>query len=238
MKILLPILLFCSAATGYCDYSEPYGLIDDNKLAKVSGFIPKNWRAIALAKGDLNQDKLPDYALVIQKTDPANSQSSGGLIATDINTNPRHLLLLFAVKEDGKKKLIRKRIYRKFVPTLNMTSPDMAEPVSYIGINDGVLEAKFESETKGDSWNKENITYQFRYEAKSEQFRLISYENHTVNKATAMFQTKNIDLLKGKKDSAYGSMSSPRHRRDSEPFKTEKSWTICDIKQPLSFRLD
>lgn len=238
MKILLPILLLCSTSASYCDYSEPYGLIDENKLDKVAGFIAKNWQAIALAEGDLNQDELADYALIIQKTDPTNSHSSGGLIATNINTNPRHLLLLFTVKEGDQEKLIKKRVYRKFLPTLDAASPDMAEPVSYIGINDGVLETKFAAEIKGDSWRKEDITYQFRYEPESEQFRLINYENHTVNKATAMFEKQSIDLLNGKKDSAYGSMSSPRHRRDSEPFKTTENWTICDIKKPLSFRLD
>lgn len=238
MKILLPALLFLSASVGYCDYSEPYAPIDANKLGDVSGFIPKNWQAIALAAGDLNKDKQTDYALIIQKTDPANIQGTSGLVSTDINTNPRHLLILFTVKEGGQKKLIRKRVYRKFVPTINAASPNMAEPVSYIGINEGILETKFESEPKDDSWNREDITYQFRYHKKSEHFRLISYENHTVNKATAMFKKQSIDLVNGKQERAFGSMSSPRHRKDSEAFKASKHWTICDIKQPLSFRPD
>lgn len=238
MKILLPALLLLSTSVGYCDYSEPYAPIDANKLDKVSGFIPKNWQAIALAEGDLNKDKQTDYALIIQKTDPANIQGTGGLVSSDINTNPRHLLLLFTVKEDGQKKLIRKRIYRKFVPTINAASPNMAEPVSYIGINEGVLEVKFEAEPKDDSWNREDITYSFRYHPETENFRLINYENHTVNKATAMFKKQSIDLIKGHQENAYGSMSSPRHRRDNMPFKASSDWTICDIKQALSFRPD
>lgn len=237
MKILLPALLLLSTSVGYCDYSEPYAPIDQGKLDRVSGFIPKNWQAIALAQGDLNKDKQADYALIIQKTDPTNIQSSGsGLVTTDINTNPRHLLLLFTVKEDGQKKLIRKRIYRKFVPTINAKSPNMAEPVSYIGINEGIFEIKFKSEPQDDSWSKEDITYRFRYHAKTERFRLINYENHTVNKATAMFKKQSIDLAKGTKESAFGSMSSPRHRKDNESFKASSNWTICDIKQPLNFR--
>jgi hypothetical protein len=236
MKILLPALLLFITSAGYCDYSEPYAPIDKSRLKKVAGFIPENWTAIALAAGDLNKDGAKDYALIIQKTDPANIRSNGGLVATDINTNPRHFLILFTVKEDGQEKLIRKRIYRKFVPTINAASPNMTEPVSYVGINDGVLEIKFKSEPQDDTWSKEDITYRFRFHSKTERFRLVSYENHTVNKATAMFKKQSIDLDSGQQENAYGSMSSPRHRRDSEPFRTAASWTICDIKQPLSFR--
>lgn len=238
MKILLPALLCLSTSVGYCDYSEPYAPIDGNKLDKVSGFIPKHWEAIALAEGDLNKDKQTDYALIIQKTDPTNIQGTGGLVSNDINTNPRHLLMLFTVKDGGQKKLIRKRIYRKFVPTINAASPDMAEPVSYIGVNEGIFEIKFKSEPQDDSWSKEDITYRFRYHAKTERFRLTHYENHTVNKATAMFKKQSIDLAKGTKESAFGSMSSPRHRKDNESFKASSNWTICDIKNPLSFRPD
>ena len=239
MKTLLSALLIFSTSVGYCDYSEPYAPIDANKLDKIAAFIPKHWEAIALAEGDLNKDKQTDYALIIQKTDQANIQSSSGsLVSTDINTNPRHLLLLFTVKEGGQKKLTRKRIYRKFVPTINAASPDMAEPVSYIGVNEGIFEIKFKSEPQDDSWSKEDITYQFRYHAKTERFRLINYENHTVNKATAMFKKQSMDLVQGTKESAYGSMSSPRHRRDNETFRASSDWTICDIKKPLSFRPD
>jgi len=235
MKILLPALLAFSASVGYCDYSELYSPIDGGKLDILSGFIPQNWEAIALAEGDLNNDKKTDYALIIQKTDSRNIKSSGGMIDTDINTNPRHLLFLFTTQEDGQKKLIRKRIYRKFIPTMDATLPDMAEPVSYIGINDGVFEIKFKSEPQDDSWSKQDITYRFGYHEQSEQFRLTTYENHTVNKATAMFKKQSIDLVSGTQDSAFGSMSSPRHRRDSEAFNASKNWTMCDIKRPLSF---
>nr|CAA6820371.1 MAG: Unknown protein [uncultured Thiotrichaceae bacterium] len=236
MKILLPALLALSTSWGYCDYSEPYAPIDGTRLKQLSGFIPQNWEAIALAEGDLNNDKKTDYALIVQKIDPRNIRSSGGMIATDINTNPRHLLLIFTVKEDDQQKLIRKRIYRKFVPTLDKTLPNMAEPVSYIGINEGIFEIKFKSEPQDDSWSKQDITYRFGYHEQSEQFRLTTYENHTVNKATAMFKKQSIDLVSGTQDSAFGSMSSPRHRRDSEIFKASKHWTLCDIKKPLVFR--
>ncbi len=239
MKILLPGLLLFSTSASHCDYSEPYAPIDPEKLDKVSAFIPEHWRAIAVAEGDLNQDKQIDYALIIQKTDPANIQSSSSdPISRNINTNPRHLLLLFTIEEDNQKKLIRKRIYRKFVPTMNITSPNMVEPVSYIGINEGLFEIRFISEPQDNSWSRENITYHFAYHKKSERFKLTGYEKHAINKATAMFEKQTIDLANGQQENTYGSMSSPRHRKDTLPFKAPSDWTICDIKKPLTFKPD
>lgn len=239
-KSLTALFMLASVApvSGFGDYSELYKPLDSDRLEKVAAFIPANWKAIALAAGDLNNDNAEDYALVIQKTDQANLATNGGLVSTEIDTNPRHLLFLFEVRTEGQKQLIRKRIYRKFVPTINAASPDMAEPVSYIGINEGIFEIKFKSDPQNDTWSKEDITYRFRFHPESERFRLVNYENHTVNKATAMFKRQSIDLVNGKQESAFGSMSSPRHRRDSSAFRASDNWTICDIKQPLRFRPD
>lgn len=235
MKKLLATLLLLSPLSGQSDYSEPHAAVDESRLAKVTDFIPENWKAIALAAGDMNDDNKEDYALIIQKTDPQNTATNGGLVATETDTNPRHLLLLFTVQEDGQEKLIRKRIYRKFIPSLAADSPDMAEPVSYIGIDDNTLEIKFEDWTTEGSWQRNDITYKFRYDKGSGHFRLTFFEHHNVNKASGMFKKSSIDLLSGKQEKAFGSMSSPRHRRESNTIKTD-NWTICDIKKPLTFR--
>ena len=64
-------------------------------VKNVNGFIPKGWKSILLANGDLNNDKLEDIAVVIEKTDKANILKNENLGSEYLNLNPRILLILF-----------------------------------------------------------------------------------------------------------------------------------------------
>ncbi len=229
-----------STAGAYADYSAPFTPLDQKARAATDDFIPSGWRAIALAQGDLNQDERTDYALVIQQIDPENIHSVGGLVAVEIDANPRHLLLVFTDTSEADhagvgERLRRKRIYRRFIPSLNPEHPDRAEPLSYIGINTGLLEVKFESWGEAYSWERDDLTFKFRYDASSETFPLISFEQRNVHKATGMFKDVSVDLLQYEIQRAAGSMSSPKHRKSQADFIPTQDWTLCDIKQPLSF---
>lgn len=238
MKILIARLLtsFFIAAVAQADYSEPFTEIDATALETVDDFIPPGWKAIALAQGDLNDDERLDYALVIQDTDPDNIQGDGGLIATEVDVNPRHLLLLFGGDAEAGEMLSRKRIYRKFIPGLNPDEPDLAEPLSYVGINEGALEVKFEVWGGAYSFERDDITFRFRYDEASETFPLISFDHRNVHKATGMFKDFKADLVRNKLHKAAGSMSSPKHRKESGAFIPAQDWTPCDIKEPLVFK--
>lgn len=241
MKTLLTSLLLSAiiATNISADYSEPFAPLDENALAAVDDFIPPGSKAIALVQGDLNQDDITDYALVIQKTDPDNIHGGSGLIANEIDANPRHMVLLFGNNADDSSEegetLSRKRTYRKFIPGLNPEFPDMAEPFSYIGINEGTLDLKFEVWGGANSWLRDDLTFRFRYDDESETFRLISFDHHNVHKATGMFKDVSIDLVKQEMHKAAGSMSSPKHRKESAEFIPAQDWTPCDIKEPLIF---
>lgn len=243
MNKLIPGLLCCLLSPiAEADYSEPFSPIDEQALAQISSFIPDEWKAIALAQGDLNSDNKNDYALVIQAMNPDNirpTNSGGELISTSIDTNPRHLLLLFANapsdEQGADSRYSRKRIYRRFIPTLSPESPDMNEPLSYIAINEGLLEIKFKAEGIGESWERNDLTYQFAYQKTQDRFMLISHDLRTVNRISAMFEQNYLDLTTGELIKTSGSMSSPRHRKDQELLQISQHWTPCDIKQPLSF---
>ena len=238
MKKLLTALLLMTTANAHGDYSEPYSTLDETALKMVDDFIPPDWKAIALAQGDLNKDGQTDYALVIQDTNEANIKSSGGLIDEKIDANPRSLLVLFSnpgAEDDSAEKLSRKRIYRRFIPSLNPQLPEMAEPFSYIGINEGDLEVKFEVWATSGSWEKDHLTYRFRYQKKMDDFKLIVFDHRNVHRATGMFKDVTIDLVKKKMDKAAGSMSSPMHKKETLAFVAAQDWTPCSIKEPLVF---
>ena len=43
-----------------------------DKAKNVNGFVPTGWKTILSAKGDLNNDKLEDTVVVIEKDDKTN----------------------------------------------------------------------------------------------------------------------------------------------------------------------
>src|SRR5689334_16071442 len=61
----------------------------------IEDFVPKHWKILQTATGDLNKDKVDDVALVIQEMDPKKIEISDGLGIDTLDTNPRILIILF-----------------------------------------------------------------------------------------------------------------------------------------------
>ena len=64
LLFILSVFLICSLFA--------FGESFPDKAKNVNGFVPTGWKTILSAKGDLNNDKLEDVVIVIEKTDKAN----------------------------------------------------------------------------------------------------------------------------------------------------------------------
>ena len=71
------------------------------KAKNINGFVPKGWKTVLSAKGDLNNDKLEDVAIIIEKTDKANIVKNENLGSEYLNLNPRIFLVLFKQKMEA-----------------------------------------------------------------------------------------------------------------------------------------
>ncbi|SOD18328.1 hypothetical protein [Pedobacter xixiisoli] len=180
--------------------------------SKATDFVPKGWKLIAEAKGDLNKDGLEDVALVIENTNPKNIiNNSGKLGDPELNTNPRCLLVAFK-KPNGWYELFAKNT--TFIPPPNAEdAPCLLDPFGengYMEIVKGLLKIHFQNFYSCGAWEIYNFEYIFRYQ--HQKFELIGYNKSSMHRSsgeqtntTVNFSTLKMNYTSGSnafKDSA------------------------------------
>ena len=63
---VLSLFLICS----FYVFAENF----PQKAKSINDFVPKGWKELLVAKGDLNKDKLEDVAIIIEKDDKKKYQ--------------------------------------------------------------------------------------------------------------------------------------------------------------------
>lgn len=193
-KLLLILLLLIQIHS--FGQSEVIKLL--NKANAIEKLIPKNWKVLSTAKGDLNKDGINDLALVIENTDKKYLEiNEGGLGRDTINLNPRILGIYFG---NIKGEFIKKEQYNKFI--ILQDSPTMDEPFDGIEIlKNGVLKIDFHFWYSAGSWNMSNHTYKFRFQ--NNKFELIGYDSSDRHRGTGEtidysinFSTRRMNIWK------------------------------------------
>ena len=144
------------------------------KAKTVNDFIPKGWKKILTANGDLNKDKLEDTVIVIEKEDKENIKKNDVLGPDYLNLNPRILLILFKQK-DGAYILVAKNDKGFIKSEGSEDNPALMDTLSNISINKNVLKITFNYFMSAGSWNTSSDTYIFRFQ--NNVFELIGYES-------------------------------------------------------------
>src|SRR5262245_7311505 len=86
-----------------------------------AGLVPQGWTVEMESRGDLNGDGAPDLMLVLHMTDPANVITNDGLGTSELDTNPRMLVVAFTDKATKKYSLAladHTLIPRHTIPTM------------------------------------------------------------------------------------------------------------------------
>ncbi len=112
------------------------------KAKSVNDFIPKGWKQLFIAKGDLNKDNLEDVAIIIEKNDKKNIKKNESLGPDELNLNPRILLVLFKEK-DGTYTLAAKNDKGFIQSEGNEETPTLMDTLSNISIKKNVLKITF-----------------------------------------------------------------------------------------------
>ena len=142
------------------------------KAKTVNEFIPKGWKEISNTSGDLNNDKLKDTIIVIEKEDKKNIKKNDGLGPDYLNLNPRILLILFKQK-DGTYTLVSKND-KDFISSPNSEDePTLEDTFNGISIKNNTLIINFNYFYSAGSWGTSKTNYIFRYQ--NNDFELIGY---------------------------------------------------------------
>jgi hypothetical protein len=126
--------------------------------ASIGDFIPAGWAAIDTARGDLNNDRRADYAVVLEYPRHETLVRTIGSETIEIEGRPRILLVLFG-SADG---TLTRSCQSNTLILSETEGGMMGDPLDGIEIERGTLVVAF----WGGSSEKWNLTYRFRYQNK------------------------------------------------------------------------
>lgn len=191
LSFLFSTLLFITFTQSACATSQTGSF----PKSSYQSFVPKNWKILEKAQGDLNQDGQADLALIIEDTNPENLVANAGVGNHVLNTNKRKLLILFK-QENG----YQLAASNTTLPSEgDVESPCLADPLGEseaLSIQKGVLRVHLHYWLSCGSWYVTNHTYTFRYQ--NNAFKLIGYDVDDFHRATGESTARSINFLTGK----------------------------------------
>ena len=214
-------------------FAQPDSLMLGTMGPSMEKLVPKGWKVLASAKGDLNKDKAEDLVFVIQKNDPKNKKPNEGLGTDTLDLNPRILAIYFL---DVKKKLFVKKLQSNIVPVRD--SPTMDEPLDELKITDrGVLQIGILHWYSAGTWFTSSHDYKFRYQ--NNAFALIGYDRYEYHRGSGESTDYSINFSTRK-------MSISRsHSTEDAPagttwkdFKLEKLKTISSLGKLFAWEFE
>lgn len=189
-----------------------------DKAKNVNGFVPTGWKTILSAKGDLNNDKLEDVAIIIEKTDKANIVKNENLGSEYLNLNPRILLVLF--KQKNGSYILAGKNDKGFIKSEgNKESPALMDTLDSISIKNNILKIKLNYFLSAGSWSVTQNTYTFRFQ--NQKLELIGFDNNSFMRNSDDQEEFSINFSTNKlKITTGGNMFDEKANKPKEECKT------------------
>jgi len=205
----------------------------------IEDFVPVNWKIIKQAEGDLNKDKKADAVLIIENTDSSNILQNESLGSSELNLNPRYLLILFKTEKGYELKELNKT----FIPTEgNAESPYLTDPLmdGGIEIQNDVINLSLNYWYSCGSWYTGTNTYTFRFQ--HNEFELIGFDSNEFHRASGEitfisinFSTKKMSITTGDNifdEDADGNKIESEEKTEWKTFKLDKFQNLKTLKVP------
>ncbi len=205
---------------------------DANTKADYQSFIPKNWKVIRKVQGDLNGDKQPDLALIIENTDPKNIMANGNLDGTELNLNHRKLLILF--KNSQAYRLVASN---STLPSeSDQESPRLSDPLEEedsLSIKNGQIKITLNYSWSCGSWYKADYIFTFKYQ--NQYLKLVNYDAYYFNHGSTRTYTRSFNFLTEKIKNTSENTSGGREFENQDQAK-QISWS--KLKNSNSLKLE
>jgi len=213
--IILIIAVTAAVQSVFAQDERP--TIDVGSVAKQgqkdSDFVPKGWKIEEKISGDLNQDKITDYALTLVEDRPS---------AADQPADRNRALVILLAGKDGT--LTNAAVADKL---LRCTSCGGA----FYGVMDAPASVKIEKgvivigSEYGSRWVSET-TYRFRYDEQPSMFILIGFDYASRDRAKGDVWVESTNYLTGKRITTIG-----KGKRDTKKTTNiaKKRYSIGEI---------
>lgn len=195
----------------------------------LADFVPKGWRMLDSAKGDLNKDDHEDAALIIQLKDSVSLTNSEG---DTVLTQPRILLILFRNASDNGYSVIEQS--NTFI--LRHEQENMDDPYQKMKIDKGALKLDFMLFYSMGSWFITSSSYLFRYNGSA--FILIGAELHIIHRATLEFDEYSYNFLTRKRIYTKGDDKKGTKKTSTSSFILQTPKTLKTFAQPFTWEFE
>ena len=176
-----------------------------------AGFIPKGWKQVQLAQGDLNRDGMPDFAMVMRMDSAANRIPPSWNPDTPYDTNPWMLIAGF---RDGAGYALAVSDHR-LIP--RHENPNADEEFDEVAIANGNLKVGMHVFMSAGGWQMGGTSYTFRWQDGS--FKLIGFDRDSTMRNSGETEEVSINYLTGRKVTKTGRIESRCAKDDREPHR-------------------
>ena len=233
--LILIILLNLGAAFGQ-DFTFP-AEFDYPRLEKygqkIEDFVPKNWKIIGKAIGDLNGDKIADSTIIVKGSDAKFLNKNDGLGNPEYDTNPRMLIVLFKNAVENRYEVAEQSNSFILIPD----SPTMTEPFKSVKIKNGALWLDFEQWYSAGSWGTTEASYKFKY--LNGEFVLIGADKTESMRNTGATETRSYNFLTNRMSVTTGNFAGKAKPKTRwKTFKIKEMKTFRTFKEPFSWEIE
>lgn len=194
-------------------------VVEEETCEALNTFIPKGWKTLKKATGDLNKDGIDDVALVVQNTDPSKISTDSPM---EMNANDRQLIILFGKKKADCYSLSTKS--ETFI--LKHDQENMDEPFEDISISKGTLKISFKEFYTMGSWSTGSSDYIWRFQ--DGDFKLIGANTSNFHRADGDAVDVSVNFSTNK-------YSVKTYNMFDEDVKEVETWKKLQLKELKTF---
>ena len=203
------------------------------QFLKAEDVIPKNYRVLLKAEGDLNKDQKDDIVVIIEDTKKENYIKNESLGTDTLNINPRFLIVLL---KGPKNTFSYNPKYKMPVLTEGDTmSTCLEDPLLEGGIKveKGVVHLSVQYFMSCGSWTVTNKDFTFRLQ--NEQFELIGLESYSFHRASGEAENSSYNFSTGKVEITTGMNQFSDRGKEK---KVTKKIKLANLVAMQDFRFD
>ena len=198
--------------------------------AAPAAFLPKGWKQTQLAKGDLNRDGKPDFAMVMRMDSAANRIPPSWDPKTPYDTNP--WMLIAGFRDGAGYKLAVSD--HQLIP--RHENPNADEEFDEIKVANGNLKVVMHLFMSAGGWEMGGSAYTFRWQ--DDGFKLIGFDRDEVHRGSGETTEVSINYLTGRKQLKTGNIGDDKQKSSEVRIANKPLLDLTAIGDGLMFDPD
>ena len=195
-----------------------------------AAFIPKGWKQVQLAEGDLNRDGKPDFAMVMRMDSAANRIPPSWNPETPYDTNPWMLIAGFRDSAGYKLALSDHQLIPRH------ENPNADEEFDEIEVANGNLKVVMHLFMSAGGWEMGGSAYTFRWQDGG--FKLIGFDRDEVHRGSGETTEVSINYLTGRKQLKSGNIGDDKQKSSEMRIAKKPLIELTTIGDGLIFDPD